>query len=70
MERLAVDIETAAKMTSLSPHTIRKYIRKGNRIRVVRFGRRVLVPVIELQRLINEGLDGAVQDTRLGEDNE
>lgn len=56
MEPLAVDIREAARLTSLSPHTIRAYIRKGKRIRAVRVGRRVLIPVAELERLVREGI--------------
>ncbi len=51
---LAVDVVTAARMTSLSPHTIRLYIRTG-RLRVTRCGRRVLVPVESLAELVREG---------------
>ncbi len=55
MERLAVDIREAARLTSLSPHTIRNYIRKG-RIRAVRVGRRILVPVSSLEHLLREAV--------------
>ncbi len=55
MEPLAVDVREAARLTSLSPYTIRRYIRKG-RIRAVRVGRRVLVPVAELERLARQGV--------------
>ena len=41
MEPLAVNIREAARLTSLSPHTIRWYARTG-RIRSVRCGRRIL----------------------------
>lgn len=57
---LAVDIREAGRLTSLSPHTIRAYVRKG-RIRAVRVGRRVLVPIESLQDLLrpaNEGTTG------------
>ena len=52
------DIESAAKALSLSPWTVRSYIRKG-KIRAVRIGRRVLLEERELQRLIDEGRDYA-----------
>lgn len=54
MEPLAVDVREAARLTSLSPYTIRRHIRKGA-LRAVRVGRRVLVPVGELQRLVGPG---------------
>ena len=50
MEPLAVDVCTAAQLLSVSPHTIRKHIRLG-RIDVLRFGRRVLIPVESLKRM-------------------
>jgi excisionase family DNA binding protein len=51
-------IESAAKTLSLSPWTLRAYIRQG-RIRPVRIGRRVLLSSGELQRLIEEGKSSA-----------
>ncbi len=55
MEPLAVDIKEAARLTSLSPHTIRWYARTG-RIRSVRCGRRIIIPLAELERLAREGV--------------
>ncbi len=55
MEPLAVDIREAARLTSLSPHTIRWYARTG-RIRSVRCGRRILIPVEALRELSRHGL--------------
>ena len=55
MEPIAIDVQEAARVTSLSPHTIRSYIRQ-KKIRAVHVGRRVLVPVAELQRVISEGI--------------
>lgn len=55
MERLAVNIREAARLTSLSVHTLRSYSRTG-RIATVRVGRRVLFPLAELQRLVQEGV--------------
>ena len=54
MERLAVDVKKAAEMTSLSPHTIRLYIRKGI-LPVSRVGRRVIISVDALRKLVREG---------------
>jgi excisionase family DNA binding protein len=51
VEPLAVDVREAARLTSLSARTIRRYILLG-RLRVVRVGRRVLVPVESLRALL------------------
>jgi excisionase family DNA binding protein len=56
VEPIAVDIQEAGRLTSLSPFTIRAYIRQ-NKLRAVHVGRRVLVPVAELRRFVNEGTD-------------
>ena len=56
MEPIAVDIQEAGRLTSLSPFTIRAYIRQ-KKLRAVHVGRRVLVPVAELRRLVSEGID-------------
>ena len=50
-------IESAAKTLSLSPWTVRAYIRQG-RIRPVRIGRRVLIEPGEIQRIVEEGRTG------------
>jgi len=54
-DRLAVTIAEAAKMTSLSRGTIRGYARNG-RIKVVKIGRRTIVPIATLQDLVRTGL--------------
>ena len=69
MEQLAVDIREAARLTSLSPFTIRAYIRKGT-IRSVRVGRRILVPVEVLRELCERGLPTHPSPNPLGEENE
>jgi excisionase family DNA binding protein len=56
VEPIAVDIKEAGRLTSLSPFTIRAYIRK-KKLRAVHVGRRVLVPVAELQKLVSEGMN-------------
>ena len=58
MEPLAVDVREAARLTAVSPYTIRRYIQRGT-LRAVRIGRRVLVPFDELERLVR-GPDGQV----------
>jgi hypothetical protein len=52
---LAVDIETASKLVALSPFTLRHYARLG-KLRVVRFGRRIVVPMDEIKRLAKKGV--------------
>jgi excisionase family DNA binding protein len=47
------NVESAARALSLSPWTIRAYIRQG-KIRPIRIGRRVLIEVSEIRRLIEE----------------
>lgn len=54
-KRLAVGVDEAAKLLGLSPFTIRNYI-AGGKVRAVRVGRRVLVPMEVLERVMIEGL--------------
>jgi excisionase family DNA binding protein len=54
MEPLTVDIREAARLTSLSPYTIRAYIKNG-RLASVRVGRRVLIEPREIVLLIEKG---------------
>jgi excisionase family DNA binding protein len=54
VEPLAVDIKEAARLTSLSVRTIRRYI-KDSRIRAVRVGHRVIVPLDSLRDLVSPG---------------
>ena len=51
MEPLAVDCREAARLTSLSIHTIRLYVNTG-KLPATRVGRRVVIPVENLQRLV------------------
>jgi len=55
MQPLAVDVREAARLTSLSVPTIRKYIRE-HRIVAVRAGRRVSVPIESLRELCERGV--------------
>jgi len=52
---LAVGVNEAAKMLGVSPFTIRNYAASG-RLRAVRVGRRVLVPMEVLERVVEEGV--------------
>jgi len=54
-KRLAVGVDEAAKLLGVSPFTIRNHIASGS-IRVVRVGRRVLVPMEVLEKVMAEGL--------------
>lgn len=51
MQALAVDTKTAAAMIGLSPKTVGRYVRAG-RIRVVRVGRRITIPIHSLERFL------------------
>jgi len=63
VEPLAVDIKEAARLTSLSVRTIRRYI-KDSRIRAVRVGHRVIVPLDSLRALVSPGsATGALEKT-------
>jgi excisionase family DNA binding protein len=52
-DRLAVTIAEAARLTTLSRGSVRNHVRAG-RIKAVKIGRRVLVPVASLERLLQE----------------
>ena len=52
--RLVLDIKEAAHALSISPWTVRLYIRNG-KLKPVRAGRRVLIEPAELQRLVEQG---------------
>lgn len=56
MEPLAVNVVTAAQMLSVSPRTVRRLL--GTRLRAVRIGRRILVPIDSLRELLLERRDG------------
>jgi len=54
MQPLAVDIREAARLTSLSTFTIRRYIQRGL-LKATRVGRRVIVHISALEVLIRDG---------------
>ena len=54
-KRLAVGVYEAAKLLGVSPFTVRNYIASG-KIRAIRVGRRVLVPMEVLEKVIVEGV--------------
>ena len=59
------DVQAAARLLSISPWTVRSYIKQG-KVRPVRIGRRVLFEEGELERLVNKGKGGNMQETILG----
>ena len=65
MSQLSVDFETAEQMTGVSRFTLRKYVKAG-RLKVARVGRRVVVPVTELERMFSPGAVSTLK-TRPGE---
>jgi excisionase family DNA binding protein len=52
VDPLAVDVHEAGRLLSLSARTIRRHIQSG-RIKAVRVGRRVLVPLEALIEMLN-----------------
>jgi hypothetical protein len=50
-----IEVHEASRRTGSSPWTWRAHIKRGN-VKVVRIGRRVLIPVAELERITREGL--------------
>jgi excisionase family DNA binding protein len=58
MEPLVVDVREAGRLLSLSARTIRRHIRSG-RIKAVRVGKRVLVPVEALTEMVKPS-DGSL----------
>lgn len=54
MTKLTVGVREAQEMTGISQFTFRKMIRLKS-IRAVRVGRRVLIPVSELEKLAKPG---------------
>lgn len=51
-QRLAVSVVEAAEMLSIAPRTLRAWLLTG-KVRCVRLGRRVVVPIAELERLVS-----------------
>ena len=51
MEKLGVSLDEAAKLTSVSAFTLRRQIKRGN-LKVARVGRRLVIPISELEKLV------------------
>lgn len=60
-----LNVNDAADLLSISPWTVRAYIREG-KLRSVRLGRRVLLSETELERLINESQSPSGNGTPAG----
>ena len=54
MTKLSVSLQEAQEMTGLSHVTLRRLV-KGGKMKAVRVGRRMLLPISELQRLTRPG---------------
>lgn len=64
LQRLAVSPDEAAEMLSVSRSTFDREIRYE--VRVVRLGRRIVIPVAELQRYLAENAARVLDDPRIG----
>jgi excisionase family DNA binding protein len=53
MKKLAVSLQEAQEMTGISQVTLRRMV--GKSIKAARVGRRVLIPVAELEKLVKPG---------------
>ena len=54
--RLAVTIAEAAQMTTLCRRTIANCVKRGQ-IRVVKIGRRTIIPISSLEALVSKGVE-------------
>jgi excisionase family DNA binding protein len=52
MDQLAVSVAQAARMLSVSPSTIRRYI-KTNKIAATKIGSRVILPTAQIFKLLD-----------------
>jgi len=52
-----VGINEAARLLGIRPSTLRVQVKQG-KIRIVRIGRRVLVPMESIERVVREGIPG------------
>jgi len=51
VEKIGVSLDEAAKLTSVSAFTLRRQIKAG-KLKVARVGRRLVIPVSELEKLL------------------
>jgi excisionase family DNA binding protein len=54
LEPLAMGVKELAKRSSVHEQTVYRYIAEG-RIKAVKWGDRVLVPITEVERILREG---------------
>ena len=54
MVKLSVGLQEAQEMTGVSHFTFRRMVKNG-KIRAVRVGRRLLIPITELEKLVKPG---------------
>lgn len=54
MTQLAVGLREAGDSTGISQHTLRRMVKSG-RLQAVRVGRRILIPISELEKLMKPG---------------
>jgi len=54
-QRLQYPIEEGAALLGISKHTLIRDIRRGH-VKTTRYGKRILIPFAELQRLATEGM--------------
>lgn len=54
MTKLSVGLEEAQEITGISSHTFRKLVR-NRKIKAARVGRRILIPISELKKLVRPG---------------
>jgi excisionase family DNA binding protein len=59
MEKLGVSLDEAAKLTSVSTFTLRRQIKCGN-LKVARIGRRLVIPLSELEKLVSPAKDSVI----------
>ena len=58
MEKLTVSLDEAEKLTSISRFTLRRQIKRGN-LKVARVGRRLVIPLSELEKLVRPSRSSA-----------
>lgn len=54
MTKLSVSLQEAQEMTGISHFTFRRMVRLG-KIKAARVGRRILIPIVELEKLVKPG---------------
>ena len=58
MNKLTVSLDEAEKLTSISRFTLRRQIKRGN-LKVARVGRRLVIPLSELEKLVRPSRSSA-----------